>query len=262
MQPKTFIGFDSAWADNSATPGAICAIRQMDDEFETVKEPHLVHFDAALEFIRSVHNPIGVTIIGFDQPTLAPNATGCRPVERAVGSLVSWLGGGVQPANQKREGIFDDSAPVWKFLHELNAIDDPERACIDEAGLFIVEVFPALALPSMNPAFFGRLAAPRYNPNRRRTFNINSWIEVAQTARTVAERLECEVAAAWCSDLTKVESPQKSDQDKLDSIICMLIVACWRLDSRDQLAMIGDLSNGYMITPVSQNVRERLTSEM
>jgi len=23
----------------------------------------------------------------------------------------------------------------------------------------------------MNPAFFGRLAAPRYNPNRRRTFN-------------------------------------------------------------------------------------------
>ena len=257
MRRNTFIGFDSAWTDNPAAPGAICAVQRVDNELRSVKEPQLVTFSAALAFVRSLHNPDGITIIGFDQPIIVPNEIGCRPVEGAVGSLVGWLGGGVQPANRGRVGMFDESAPVWSFLRQLAAINDPERARTAEAGLFIVEVFPALALPSMNPAFFGRLAAPRYNPTRP-TFNCESWIAVAKTVRTVAQRLGFQEAAAWCSDLKKLERPRKSDQDKLDSIICMLVAASWRLDPRERIAMIGDLSNGYMITPASESVCERL----
>lgn len=260
MRRITFIGFDSAWADNPAAPGAICATRKVNDEFQSVEEPRLVNFDAALAFVRSVHDPNGITIIGFDQPTIVPNSTGCRPVERAVGSLVSWLGGGVQPANRGRARMFDETAPVWTFLRRLGAREDPDRARTDDAGLFIVEVFPALALASMNPIFFGRLAAPRYNPSRRHTFSIQNWIAVAQTARDVAQRLGCAAAVPWCSSLMKLERPKKGDQDRLDSIICMLVAACWRLDLRRQLAMIGDLSNGYMVTPMSDGVRVRLTA--
>jgi predicted RNase H-like nuclease len=260
MRRITFVGFDSAWSDNPAAPGAICAIRQMGNQFQSVREPHLENFAGALAFIRSVHDPNALIIVGFDQPTIVPNDTGCRPVERAVGSLVSWLGGGVQPANRRRIGMFDMSAPVWKFLGQLGAIEDPELARTDQVGLFLLEVFPALALASMNTAFFGRLAGPRYNPSRRNTFNIENWIAVAKTASTVAERLECKPVVAWCSDLMKINRPHKSDQDKLDSIICMLVAACWRLDPRHQVAMIGDLLNGYIVTPMSKPVRERLTA--
>ena len=150
MPHSTFVGFDSAWTDNQKSPGAICAIRQVGSKIHSVKEPRLVNFSAALAFIRSVYDPDRVTIIGFDQPTIVPNDTGCRPVGRAVGSLVSWLGGGAQPANRGRARMFDKSAPVWKFLDQLKAIEHPERARTEEAGLFILEVFPALALASMN----------------------------------------------------------------------------------------------------------------
>jgi predicted RNase H-like nuclease len=260
MRHRTLVGFDSAWTDNEKAPGAICAVRQVGSEIQSVREPRLVNFNAALAFIRSVYDPDGVTIIGFDQPTIVPNDTGCRPVERAVGSLVSWLGGGVQPANRGRARMFDKSAPVWKFLDKLKAIEHPERARTEKVGLFILEVFPALALASMNPKFFGRLAGPRYNPNRRRTFSMESWVAVAETACSVARRLNYEPVADWCSDLKLLNSPRKSDQDKLDSIICMLVAACWRSDPRPQMAIVGDLSNGYIITPISEPVRERLTA--
>jgi predicted RNase H-like nuclease len=258
MRRITFVGFDSAWTDNPAAPGAICAIDLVGNQFRSIREPHLENFAGALAFIRSLHHPNGLTIVGFDQPTVVPNHTGCRPVERAVGSLVSWLGGGVQPANRSRIGMFDTSAPVWRFLRQLGAIEDPELARTDKVGLFILEVFPALALASMNGAFFGRLAGPRYNPSRKHTFNIEHWIAVAKTASTIAERLECKPVVAWCSDLMKINRPRKSDQDKLDSIICMLVAVCWRFDPRRQLAMIGDLLNGYIVTPVSELARERL----
>jgi predicted RNase H-like nuclease len=260
MRRITFVGFDSAWSDSPRAPGAICAIRQVGYQFQSVREPHLENFAGALAFIRSVHDPNGLTIVGFDQPTIVPNHTGCRPVERVVGSLVSWLGGGVQPANRSRIGMFDVSAPVWKFLDQLGAIENPELARTDELGLFILEVFPALALASMNGDFFGRLARPRYNPSRKHTFNIEHWIAVAKTASVVAERLECKPVVAWCSDLMNISRPRKSDQDKLDSIICTLVAVCWRLDPRQQMAMIGDLLNGYIVTPVSKLARERLAA--
>ena len=37
-------------------------------------------------------------------------------------------------------------------------------------GLYVIEVFPAIALASLDTRFFGRLRAPRYNPDRKKTF--------------------------------------------------------------------------------------------
>ena len=59
----------------------------------------------------------------------------------------------------------------------------------------------------------------------------------------------------------ELEYPRKSDQDKLDLIICLLVALWWRAKPREQSAMIGDLTNGYMITPVSAGVRARLATK-
>src|SRR5690606_31040410 len=106
----------------------------------------------------------------LDQPTIVPNLTGSRPVDKVAASLISWIGGGVQPANRSKKGMFDDTAPVWTFKGALNPIENPEGARTATNGLFIAEVFPALALPSLAVEFCGRLLAPRYNPGRRKTF--------------------------------------------------------------------------------------------
>lgn len=133
--PATFIGFDSAWADNPKAPGAICSISFNGSTFTGFLPPRLVGFAGASEFIRSAPPGEGPTVLALDQPTIVPNATGMRPVEKVVATLVSWIGGGVQPANRGRRGMFDDGAPVWRFLSDLGPSRTPcsrgprRRAC-------------------------------------------------------------------------------------------------------------------------------------
>ena len=252
-----FVGFDSAWTDRPRAPGAICAATYEEGSFTRFEPPRLASFDQALAFIRSVRGP-GPTLVAIDQPTIVPNATGMRPVDRIAASLVSWLGGGVQPANRGRLGMFDDAAPIWRFLGDLNGIEDPEGARTAEEGLYYFEVFPALALASIGESFFGRLAAPRYNPARRRTFRKADWDRVLAAVATDARRVGCGPLAEWCAELASDRPPLKSDQDKLDAAICLLVALRWRLEPREVSMMIGDRASGYMVVPTGAMAREKL----
>lgn len=77
-----YIGFDSAWTDNPKVPGAICAVGIEDGHPARFYAPQLVSFDQAHTFIRNVCADNGNTLIALDQPTLVPNLTGMRSVER------------------------------------------------------------------------------------------------------------------------------------------------------------------------------------
>jgi len=112
-------------------------------------DPELASFDQAFDFIAAEQSMCDVCIVALDQPTIVPNPGGMRPVDKVAASLISWLGGGVQPANRSKKGMFDDDAPILRFKRRLSASDDAEAARLAEQGLFLVEVFPALALPSL-----------------------------------------------------------------------------------------------------------------
>ena len=255
----TFVGFDSAWTDNAKAPGAITAVSVEGGRAVAWHAPRLVSFDGARAFIDGVRSAAGVTIVALDQPTIVPNASGMRQVERVAASVVSWLGGGVQPSNTGRIGMFCPASPIWPFLSALDAVEDPEVSRTAAAGLFIMEVFPALALASMNPAFFGRLAAPRYNPARRRTFRQAAWINVAGTAAEQADAFGCDEMADWCRNSARIARPSKADQDRLDSCLCALVALGWRRRPRDQSILLGDLRSGYMVLPASPDLRARLS---
>jgi predicted RNase H-like nuclease len=72
-----------------------------------------------------------------------------------VSSLVGWRGGGVQPANRGELGMFCDASPISRFLTALETKEDLEQARVATDGLYLIEVFPALALASFGTAFFG-----------------------------------------------------------------------------------------------------------
>jgi predicted RNase H-like nuclease len=255
--PVTFVGFDSAWTDNPTSPGAICSVDYDDKCFSGFKEPALVRFSQALDFVHEIHGPGQLTLVAIDQPTIVPNQSSMRPAERIAASAISWLGGGVQPANRARVGMFDDEAPIWSFLRDLGATEDPERGRSADVGLYVMEVFPALALPAFHEDFCGRLRAPRYNPARR-TFRKEDWVRVVQVVAAESEKLGCLFIAKWCASLRAIENPRKSDQDKLDAVICLLIAIRWRLSPREQSVMIGDMAQGYIIAPVVGQIRDRL----
>lgn len=260
MMATTFIGFDSAWTDNKRFPGAICSIRHDGRQFLDFKAPILVSFNGALEYVRAARAKDGLTLVAIDQPTIVPNPNGMRPAERVAASVVSWLGGGVQPANRSRVGMFDDGAPIWEFLRKMNALDDPLRARVAENGLFIMEVFPALALAGFHQGFCGRLKGPRYNPTRKKTFRQADWDSVVAVVGAETRTLCCTDADDWSASIKGRGIPEKSDQDKLDAVICLLAAVRWRLSPPGQSVMIGDLTSGYIVAPVAPEIRQRLAS--
>ena len=257
LSPAVFVGFDSAWANTAKAPGAICSIFFDGHGFTDFRSPELVGFDDALDFILAVRRQNAPAIVALDQPTIVPNSVGMRPAEKVAASLISWMGGGVQPANTGRP-LFGAAAPIADFLQRLGAIEDPERARKADDGLYLMEVFPALGLASLEAAFFGPKRGPRYNPARRKTFRIEDWRAVIETATSEASDLGCGPLVSWLEELRPNAAPKKEHQDRVDAALCLLTAIRWRLSVREQSVAIGDLKNGYIVAPVSEPVLIRL----
>ncbi len=222
----------SAWMDRA--PGGICSIAFDGERFKDFGAPKLMGFDGALSYIESVRRNNTAIIIALDQPTIVPNQTGMRPVEQVVDSLMRWLGGGVIPTNRDNK-MFGGGAPIWRFLQRLNATEGPESARTAQDGLYMIEVYPALALPSLDERFFGVRRRPCYNPGRPNMFRIEDWKAVVAAARAQASRFECQSLVECLDEIAALTIPKKADQDKLDSIICLLIAIRWRLGSRQRV---------------------------
>ncbi len=252
MAPR-YVGFDSAWADNPRRPGSICALG------ERFEPPRPAGFDAALAFVRDGHAGGDPTILAIDQPTIVPNVAGARPADRVAAALMSWSGGGVQPAFRGKAALFGDGAPIWRFLAALGFRDDPHAAAGAASGGFVMEVFPAMALLALDPAFLAaRGGGPRYNPVRN-TFRLEAWRAACRAAAAEARRLGFAEAAAWCDALDPNVKPRKPLQDDLDALLCALIAARWHRE-RASCAMIGDTARGYIVAPVSAAGRARLAA--
>ena len=255
--PKDTIifGFDSAWSDK--TPGAICALSFDTRGRTSFYPPTLAKFKDALEYIATRKLSFARVIVALDQPTIVPNTKGMRPAERVAASLLSFTGGGVQPAYRGKTAMFGDKSPIWQFKKALRADDDPERARTCDRGLFLVEVFPALALSGLHAPFAYRLGAPKYNPKNAK-FRLADWDAVVKAATATANALSVAALRDWCSGVPTLAKPAKSDQDRMDSVICALIGYIWLACDRSVSMLLGDLKTGYIATPVSAATGARL----
>lgn len=258
MTGTVVVGFDSAWTDNARAPGALCVLRQTADGWRA-DAPMLARFDAALAVIAAEAAPAGRVLVAIDQPTIVPNALGSRPADNVAASVVSFIGGGVQPANRGKLGMFDDAAPIWRFKAALGASDDAEAARTG-SGTFLMEVFPALALASFSSRFYARRAAARYNPANRKTFRPADWLSVVVLVTRLLAQAGITGLEDWCARHAILMPPRKADQDCLDAVLCALIGHHWLTAPRSDSVMIGDLTLGYMVVPASPEVRSRLTS--
>ena len=255
----SLIGFDSAWSDNPKSPGAICALRIEGDRL-AFHPPEPAGFERATRFIQALHAKGDLTLVAIDQPTIVPNQTGMRPVERAIASIISWSGGGIQPAYRDKASMFGDNAPIWRLLTALPFTDDPETASGATHGLFVIEVYPALALLSLDPAFMeAAKCGPRYNPARK-TFRQTDWASVISATAREAVRLKLPDVVSWCETLDRATKPKKQTQDQLDSVLCLLIGVLWRRE-RAGCAIIGDRTSGYIVAPLADSVRERVAKD-
>jgi predicted RNase H-like nuclease len=255
---ELFIGFDSAWVNKN--PGAIAAYMldgQGDCRFDA---PALATFEDAADFINREAARADYVLIAIDQPTIVPNSDGCRPVDRVAGSMISRLGGGVQPARRAglAQNMFGDNAPIWHFLSAVAARQAPMQARKAVTGRFLIEVFPALALPAMIPEIWRRDRAAKYNPANVK-FDASDWKLVARGLAAYARLHDLCELAHWADAQAQLARPRKVDQDRLDAAICLAIAMVWRRFPLHDSVQLGDAATGYIVTPVTTATRAVLT---
>jgi predicted RNase H-like nuclease len=254
---EAFIGFDSSWTDNRKRPGAISSVTAVNGEVCRFTTPELIGFERAASFINEAAARAEFTLVAIDQPTIVPNSTSCRPAERVTGSVVNAIGGGVQPANRSKAAMFGEGAPIWRLLDRLGARQNPPAARGAATGCFVIEVFPALALTAIAPETWERRRAAKYNPANR-LFTIDDWHLVARAVARAAEELGAADLAGCAMGMAGLPKPRKGAQDRLDSLICLVVALQWRRLAADRLAVIGDGRQGYIVTPVTSRTRDIL----
>jgi hypothetical protein len=150
--------------------------------------------------------------------------------------------------------MFGEGAPIWSFLDGVGAIQNPINARDAAAGRFLMEVFPALALPAMVPAIWQRRRAAKYNPVAKKS-DPNDWRMVASGVATFVRGLDPGALADWAEEQASRDAPRKADQDRLDGAICLAIALAWRRGPCVDTLQIGDERAGYMATIVSAQTR-------
>ena len=248
---RAFTGFDSAWTDSADKPGAILTIFENDAGELACEEPRLATFADAVAEITAVSGRTPFHLVAIDQPTIVPNVSGCRPVERAVSSLICKLKGGVQPANRSKDVMFGESAAIWRFLSDIPHEQHPFKAVEAVQGRFIIEVFPAIALAAWIPELMHRRCGAKYNPARRKTFSSEDWQLVARHIAEHAKCIKLEALCLWAISQSKLDRPTKESQDKLDAAICALIALDFARQGLAHNVVLGDPNSGYIVAPTS-----------
>lgn len=253
MTRNAFVGFDSAWGGKA--PGAVCYV--VLDEGRVVDKglPAPASFDQAQTVVERCGHAADYTLAAIDQPTMVPNATGMRPVERVAGSVKN----GVQPALLSNP-MFGRSAPLWPFLDALGAKENPRRAQSAKSGLHLIEVFPGLALPSLLSKPPARLPTTyRYNPKDRSKFGLDDWGVVVDAVIGHVDELQLEPFSGWARGQRESGRPTKADQDCLDALICLIVALKWRRRHRI-MEVLGDW-RGHIVTPLSKEGRKRVIAK-
>ena len=277
---EAFVGFDSAWGGGRA--GAMTWVIFEDNHLVSSALPRLVGFADAVQGIREIRGNCDDVLITIDQPIIVPNNFGVRPVDPVAHSLMDALHSIGQFANRRdgrNRSMFGDKAPVWQFAGTIGpqgysgrtdngdrrAFVDHQAATIpSKRAIHLIEVYPALSLPALQPTFMqhrknGRRWAARYNPDRRRTFSLDDWRLVCETVVNYADRFHLQTLSDWAGEIGELAVPAKEHQDKVDAALCLIIALQWRRGREiDGMCVIGDLDTGYIVTPTSDDTRRIL----
>lgn len=238
------VGFDSAWTANNR--GAIVPLlRHSDGRFEEITLPLLADFNEAANYISDWQAQVdpGSTMILIDQPVVVTNSSGQRPVERIVSSAVCRRGGGMQPANTSRRGMFGPGAPVTAFLRRFDAIET-----------YPVQVMMALGWLLEDKRPCGRL--PKYNPANRRKFRQGDWQFVCQQLLEEFQERNLDLLSGFLRELHELSRPRKQHQDQLDACICLLVAI--QIAESSACIVVGNATTGSIVSPHGHQLREEL----
>jgi len=251
------VGFDSAWTPENKG-GLVAALCIDGGPPKELGRPQAVDFPTAREKIvdwQQEHQPAS-TLVLIEQPTIVPNAKGQRPVENIVSSIIGRRRSGMQPSNKSRADMFGDAAPIWPFLEYFGRVPKLHQSVCDTQ---VIETYPALAITALGWTLAdsrdcGRL--PKYNPAQTKKFAACDWNHVCNNTARALRDFGLTESPSWIDELRNKVPLRKTDQDRLDACICLLVA--FHLFTRRSSLIVGDSETGYIVFPDDP----RLVSEL
>ncbi|RLE47613.1 MAG: DUF429 domain-containing protein [Candidatus Methanomethylicota archaeon] len=254
-----FVGIDLAWSEKN---GSGIAILKGDKNNAKFISADICYSDK--EIIKYVERNVGTrnAFIAIDAPLIVPNKKGRRVAEKLVGILFRRYDAGAHPANRERLSRWSGKIrgeEIAKKLEKMGFSHAPYIKRFEESRKFF-EVYPH---PSM-VVIFNLNKVLKYKAKPKRDYKLR-WNEFRAYQKHLKNLEKAEPALFLPEEITERDVKEmkgralKDYEDLLDAIFCAYIAYyCWYYPENCEI--LGDMKEGYILTPVFGFMKKRLKS--
>jgi predicted RNase H-like nuclease len=258
-----FIGLDLAWGakntsaavtfERDAQSGALSAVSHADA---------LTDDDSICAYI-AANDVGGGLIVGVDAPLDVPNETGERPVESVLRRCFGRFQAGAHPANRSLYGgDIRGERLAARLEREFDMTSGFAFAPRSPHARYVVEVFPHPA----QVVLFGLTKTLKYKLKRGRDLpsRLAEFARFSVGLRELQNAVPSLVPPNWLhtpewflAQSVIAPSALKRIEDEMDALVCAYVAAYfWYWGDGEQCMIIGDKATGYIITPVTSELRQ------
>ena len=253
-----FVGIDLAWSPRNAS--GIAVIEGGKDGGKVLCAQTVDTDKDILDFVRE--NVGGRdAFVAIDAPLIVPNLEGRRVAEALTGQLFRKYDAGAHPANRTRLGQWSDGKirgeEITRILEDEGFRHNPYIDQFEESRT-VFEVYPH---PSM-VVLFGLDRILRYKAKPKRDYEFR-WKEFERYKMCLKNLEGADPGLILPKDIYETDVRMlkgralKNYEDMLDSVFCAYI-AYYSWVNPDRCAVLGNLEDGYIYTPVFDEMKEML----
>ena len=252
-----FVGLDLAWSTKNASG---IAVVDGDGKKGKLVTSGLVHTDdEILGYLREVVGGKNA-LVAIDAPLIVPNEKGRRIAEVIVGDLFRKYDAGAHPANRSHLTSFYGKIRgevITELLKKEGFAHSPNLSVYEQTRKFF-EVYPH---PAMVVLFdLNRIIRYKAKPNREYAERYAAFREyqkhlAALSKADPALKLPGEVTKARIDELKAQKL--KDYEDEIDAVFCAYI-AYYAWVHPNKCAVLGNLDEGYILTPITDTMRRQL----
>jgi predicted RNase H-like nuclease len=251
-----FVGIDLAWSPRNNT--GIALIKGDENGGRLASAGIGVSDDSLVDYVRKGVGKASA-LVAVDAPLIVRNNSGRRPADTLVSELFRKYDAGAYPANRARLGAWSNGKVRGEELVAgLERIGFSHNPYIKrfERTRKVFEVYPHPAMV----VIFGLDHILRYKskPNRASGFRVKEFAKYEALLKGLSKadpRLEVGDGLLLGRKLGGLSHvAMKRHEDTLDAVFCAY-TAYYYWAHPEKCAVLGDMKNGYIVTPVKESMR-------
>ncbi|MBW3016758.1 DUF429 domain-containing protein [Candidatus Woesearchaeota archaeon] len=250
-----FVGIDLAWSPKNSTAVSVIDANK--------RKGSIVQYRTGLGSNKDITDYVCEAVgsenawVAIDAPLLVPNMHGYRVADRITTDLFRKYEAGTHPANRthlkKYGGLRGED--IAKDFERLGFSHNPYAEPKTESNV-VFEVYPHPAIVVL----FNLEKTLKYKPRQNRDYSFR-WNEFKKyqnhLSSLAAAKPALEIPAAILGqEMKKLKGKAlKQYEDLLDSIMCSYIAFYYWQWGMEKCSVLGDMKNGYILTPVFRHMK-------